>query len=71
MGASKEVSCEVEAGAVFTGIAETELPEMFAQYSLKILPVAVQAVVVELTVTETAAEVVMLPRSSVALAVIE
>jgi membrane protein implicated in regulation of membrane protease activity len=71
VGASKEVSCEVEVGAVLTGIAEIEVPEMFAQYSLKILPVAVQAVVVELTVTETAAEVVMFPTLSVALAVIE
>ncbi len=41
-GASKEVSCVVELGLVLTRIDETDVPDIFDQYSLKMLPVAVQ-----------------------------
>jgi hypothetical protein len=35
------VSCAIDAGEVFTGMAETEVPGMFSQYSCKIVPPAV------------------------------
>jgi hypothetical protein len=49
----------------------TVLPDTLPQYSLEMLPLAVQPAVVELTITETAAEVVTALALSVALAVKE
>jgi hypothetical protein len=40
MAVSKELICDVEVGVVFTGIEATERPVILAQYSLRIVPVA-------------------------------